>query len=122
MGNEQDDNDKVIENNAFTLDRLMNAFKFCMRASNQLVINNQSRTYYELGHLILNEVISIAQTLRYHFSGPSNEDVFDRMLAIMYCNLGSIYLHQNKYNDALFCANEALEMDINCIQSHRIRA
>ena len=33
----------------FNLNRLMNAFKFCMRASNQLVINNQSRTYYELG-------------------------------------------------------------------------
>ena len=38
-----------IQNKEFDLNRLMNAFRFCMRASNQLVINNQSRNYYELG-------------------------------------------------------------------------
>ena len=55
---DDDDNKHNEDNNlgqngrngkGLNLNRLMNAFKFCMRASNQLVINNQSRNYYELG-------------------------------------------------------------------------
>ncbi len=43
------------------------------------------------------------------------------MTVIMHYHLGSIYLHQNKYNLALISANKALGFDINCLQSHRIR-
>ena len=47
--NENQDNNNNAREDGLNLNRLMNAFKFCMRASNQLVINNQSRNYYELG-------------------------------------------------------------------------
>eukprot|EP01083_Nonionella_stella_P195315 719538_1 len=100
--------------------RLMRAFKFCVDASNELVIANESRTYYELGHLICHEVISMASTLRYHYDLFADE--LDSMLAIMHCNLASIYLYCAKYKLALYAANVALKYDINCVQSHRIRA
>ncbi len=70
-------------------------------------------------YLISNDVISIASTSRYHFGLESE---FCRMIAIMHCNLGSINLHQNKYNLALISVNKALEIGISCLQSHRIRA
>ncbi len=75
-----------------------------------------------LGHLISNVVNSIASTLRYHFSLDDSE--FCRMMAIMHCDLGSIYLHQNKYNLALISIseNKALEFGINCLKSHLICA
>ena len=50
--NEYDDDNKEDEDaqeGLMNLDRLMNAFKASLAASNQLVINNQSRTFYELG-------------------------------------------------------------------------
>ena len=58
----------------------------------------------------MNDVLSIAQTLRYHFSDEEHEEQFDRIMAIMHCNLGSIYLQQFKYPEALYCANEALQL------------
>ena len=70
----------------------------------------------------MNDVLSIAQTLRYHFSDEEHEEQFDRIIAIMYCNLGSIALQQFKYREAFYCANQALQLDSECLQSHRIRA
>eukprot|EP01083_Nonionella_stella_P076259 207728_1 len=114
---EEEEDDEVVSIN---INRLMRAFKFCLDASNELVIANESRTYYELGHLICHEVISMASTLRYHYDLFADE--LDSMLAIMHCNLASIYLYCAKYKLALYAANVALKYDINCVQSHRIRA
>jgi len=99
----------------------MNGFKFCMSECNTLVINNEDRESFALGHMILNEVMCIGQTLR-NFLPQSCYPIIDAMMARMYSNEATIYLSLEKFDDALYCATHALKLDSNCSQAHRVRA
>ena len=110
-------------NNDNNVDRLLDAFRYCIKCSNDLIIKSYSPNSFELGHLLLTEIILIVKTMKMHYySNKIISKRFEELISIMFCNESTIYLSQNKYIESLYCANEAIKLNKNSIQAHRLRS